>query len=355
MSSAAPLVSVIVPAFNAGATVADALASALAQTYSNIEIIVADDGSTDGTAAIVERFAGLDERVTLIRLAANGGIAAARNTAIAAAKGDYIAPLDADDLWHPTKIAKQVATAEGAAEPPGFVYCWLRIIDGEGRVRGSGTRYEIGGHIVHRHLYKNVVGAGGAMLIRRGALEEAGGYDERLGRCEDLLLQLRIASRHPIAFVPEYLVGYRRLAATMSTDRDGMLRDWRLLRTLLRETCPGIRHDCDRGMDARQYFHAGVASLLERRIPAGIARLAQAGWKDPLWTFGSLRLLLARRCARRRTPAAPAPSFADADTVTPLSEDSLEDSRAADWLRRLNARRVAKLARLDADREIRAS
>lgn len=342
MSASEPLVSVIVPAFNAEATLAEALRSALAQTYPNIEIVVVDDGSSDRTAEIAAGFEG----VTLIRKA-NGGIASARNAGIAAAKGEWIAPLDADDLWHPTKIARQVAAAQSAAAPPGFVYCWLRMIDGDGRVRGSGARHDFAGNVVHRHLYRNFVGAGGQLLIRRSALAEVGGYDERLKRCEDVLLQFQLASRHAVALAPEYLVGYRRVAGQMSANRDEMLRYWRLLRRLLRETCPGVRHDCDRGMDARQYFHAGVANALRRRYLAAAGRLAQAGWKDPLWTFGSLRLLLARRYGGRRA-AGEAPFFLEADTLMPIGEDAHADSPAAAWLRRLDARRLAKLARLDA-------
>jgi glycosyltransferase involved in cell wall biosynthesis len=106
MIGSLPLVSVIVPAFNAATTLAEALGSALAQTYKNIEILVVDDGSTDATAAIAREFAAADGRVSLVRRS-NGGIAAARNSGIAVSKGAYIAPLDADDLWHPTKIEKQ--------------------------------------------------------------------------------------------------------------------------------------------------------------------------------------------------------------------------------------------------------
>lgn len=332
--SKAPLVSVIVPAFNAEATLAAALGSALAQIYRNIEIIVVDDGSTDRTAELAAGFP-----VTLIRQP-NRGLSAARNAGIAASTGEWLAPLDADDLWHPSKIEKQVAAALAAEEPPGFVYCWLRVIDGDGRVRGSGDRHSFEGRVIHQHLHRNFVGAGGQALFRRDAVEAVGGYDESLERCEDILLQYRLAARWPVAFVPEYLVGYRRLAGQMSADRGAMLRGWRQVRRRLRETCPGVRHDCDRWTDARQYYFAALADRSAGRRAAAAWRLLQAFGKDPLWTWGQLRLAMARR-GGAALPAE-APLFLDADTKLTIGE-----VESSEWLRHLDARRLAKLKRLD--------
>src|SRR6476660_90490 len=97
------LVSVVVPAYNAEKTILETICSVRAQTYRNLDIVVVDDGSVDGTPGIVERHARTDSRVRLIRQA-NLGVAAARNRGIAEARADYIAPIDADDLWESTKI-----------------------------------------------------------------------------------------------------------------------------------------------------------------------------------------------------------------------------------------------------------
>src|SRR4051812_12704913 len=104
----ADLTSVIIPIYNAEQYIAETLLSALAQTHRNIEIIVVDDGSTDGSAAVVKLIAASDARVRLISQP-NRGVAHARNCAIAEAQGEFIAPLDADDLWHPKKIERQIA------------------------------------------------------------------------------------------------------------------------------------------------------------------------------------------------------------------------------------------------------
>src|SRR5690242_18385247 len=123
-----PLISVVVPAWNAQATLGETLASVAAQTYDKLEIIIVDDGSTDRTADVAREFCEAEPRARLIRKK-NGGVASARNAGIAEAKGDWIAPIDADDLWHPTRVAKMVAAALATPKPVGFVYCWQRPID----------------------------------------------------------------------------------------------------------------------------------------------------------------------------------------------------------------------------------
>src|ERR1700722_1513540 len=109
----ASLVSVIIPAYNAERYLGFTLASVQAQTYKNIEILVVDDGSIDSTAEIVEQAARTEGRIPLFRQC-NRGVALARNTALAQAKGEFVAPLDADDVWHPQNIALQVAALQKA-------------------------------------------------------------------------------------------------------------------------------------------------------------------------------------------------------------------------------------------------
>lgn len=228
-----PLVSVIVPAWNAEATLWATLRSVSAQSYRNLEIIVVDDGSTDSTADVAARFCASDSRASLIRKE-NGGVASARNRGIAVARGEWLAPIDADDLWHSTKIAKQLAIVLGAQEKPGFVYCWYRFVDEEGRVIGSGPSVSIDGPAFGRLAYFNPVENGSALLVKRDWVIEAGGYDESLRSagaqgCEDVMLQLRIALQHKIACVPEYLVGWRKHANNMSCDIDQIVRSARLV------------------------------------------------------------------------------------------------------------------------------
>src|SRR3954449_3573195 len=127
------LISVIIPAHNVERFVARTLESVLGQTHRALEVIVVDDGSTDGTAATVQSFADKDSRVRFIR-SRNLGVSAARNLAIKESRGALIAPIDADDIWHPDKLTRQLAVMRAGSPKLGFVYCWSRGIDEQDRV-----------------------------------------------------------------------------------------------------------------------------------------------------------------------------------------------------------------------------
>jgi glycosyltransferase involved in cell wall biosynthesis len=152
------LVSVIVPAFDAAASIRQTLNSVLAQTYQEIEVIVVDDGSSDATSAIVEEFVARDPRFHLIRQS-NAGVGAARNTAIRKARGKYVAPLDADDYWFPGKLEKQVACMEQSGRETGLVYCWSTVIDDQGGLLSS-CSHTVEGRLRRVLILRNVVGNG---------------------------------------------------------------------------------------------------------------------------------------------------------------------------------------------------
>ena len=223
-----PLVSVIIAAYNAAAFIADTCRSAMRQTYPAIEIIVVDDGSTDGTSGVVESLAASDARIRLIRQQ-NLGVAAARNRAIAAASGEFIAPLDADDLWDPTKIARQVAQLQASGPDTGMAYCWWAWIDASGVLLDRSPSWRVEGHVLARLVEVNFTGSASIPLFRRSCLDEVGGYDSTLRDkhsqgCEDWDLALRVAARRAVAVVPAMLVGYRRRGDSMSAGCDTMWR-----------------------------------------------------------------------------------------------------------------------------------
>jgi glycosyltransferase involved in cell wall biosynthesis len=219
------LVSVVVPAFDAAANIRQALNSVLAQTYEEIEVIVVDDGSSDATSAIVEEFVERDARFHLIRQS-NAGVGAARNTAIRKARGKYIAPLDADDLWLPEKLEKQVACLEQSGYETGLVYCWSRSIDNQGGLASS-CSHTVEGRLRRALILRNVVGNGSAPLIGAVALQRVGLYLTRAEQggaqgCEDWDLYLRIAENFGIRVVPEYLLVHRQAGSSMSANAETM-------------------------------------------------------------------------------------------------------------------------------------
>lgn len=233
--SANQLVSVVVPAFNASNTIRETVRSALNQTHRNLEIIIVDDGSTDQTQEVASCLVESDPRVRYLRKD-NGGVASARNRGIAEARGEFVATLDADDLWHPTKLERQLDRFAQSDPDTALVYAWCCWIDEFGNVFGCGQPTRLEGSIFPEMCVGNVIVSGSNALVRRGALIDAGGFDEtlRTGKaqgCEDWKLYLQIAERHEIAMVPEYLVGYRVVPGSMSDDLEQMMRSRRLVQT----------------------------------------------------------------------------------------------------------------------------
>lgn len=216
-----PLVSVLIPAYNAEATIAHTLASACRQTYTALEILVVDDGSTDETAARVRSVAARDSRVRLLRQS-NQGVAAARNHALHAAHGSLIAPLDADDLWLPTKIERQVEQIQAAGPGTGLVYTWWASIDAHDRVVGIAHPWRLTGHVLEALVHLNFIGNASVPLFRRDVLDAVGGYRTSLKArggqgCEDWDVALRVAEHTACAVAPGYLVGYRATPRSMSS------------------------------------------------------------------------------------------------------------------------------------------
>lgn len=200
-------VSVIIPSYNYGRFIAEAIGSALRQSLAPGEIVVVDDGSADDTAEIV---AGFGERVRYIRQE-NAGVCVARNRGVAESSGELIAFLDADDIWEPTKLEKQAELFERDGRI-GLVHCGMREFDtdtGETiAVHTNGMEGEVADELL---LWENaaVNVSGSAIVVSREAFEAAGGFDPRQKCGEDWDLCYRIARRYRVGFVREPLVNYR--------------------------------------------------------------------------------------------------------------------------------------------------
>lgn len=223
-----PLVSIVIAAYNAQSFIAETCQSGLRQTYAPLELIVVDDGSTDATSEIVRGLAAQDPRIRLIRQA-NQGVAAARNRGIEAAAGEFIAPLDADDLWDPTKIARQMEHMRAGGPDVGMVYCWWVWIDADGSVLDRSPRWRVEGRVLERLVEVNFTGSASVPLYRRSTVMAIGGYsttlrDKGCQGCEDWDLAIRVAERQALRVVPSVLVAYRRRAFSMSSACETMWR-----------------------------------------------------------------------------------------------------------------------------------
>lgn len=202
-----PSVSVVIPTYNYGRFIAETIESVLAQTLPPAEIIVVDDGSTDETEEIVR---GFGDKVRYIRQE-NQGVCEARNNGVANSSGEYIAFLDADDIWEPEKLEKQIAKFTDDDEI-GLVHCGMREFD-------DGTGETIRLHLEGREgwvaddilLWKGpvIVGPGGTIVVTRMAFNYADGFDPKLKVGEDLDFCYRVAKKYKVGFVAEVLVEYR--------------------------------------------------------------------------------------------------------------------------------------------------
>lgn len=199
-----PLVSVIIPTFNRAKLCARAIRSALAQTYSPLEVIVVDDGSTDGTA---EAIAGeFGDSIVLVRQP-NGGVSAARNAGLARARGQYLAFLDSDDLWERDKVTHQVDWLEQNPDF-GMILCNIAVRGVDGANAGvidRRPRLPRDGAILG-DVIRNPSLVPSTVLIRRRVYEQLGGFDPELRTAEDLDFHMRVASAFQIGLLREPLV-----------------------------------------------------------------------------------------------------------------------------------------------------
>jgi len=323
MTRTSPQVSVVIPAYNAETTLRETLQSVTGGSYRELEIIVVDDGSTDGTLAVAQEVSRQDPRVR-IEQRKNGGLSAALNSGFALARGKYVARLDADDLWHPSKLQYQLDLARRHPDIA-FIYTFARYIDEDGRVLHDGPRQIFPRWALCRGLYESVVGGGSSALIKRSAIEEAEGCDEGFRNWEDLSLQLAISSRHQVGVVPFYLVGYRVRPGSLSKDVDTMLCGWRAVRAkFIREfsQIPGFVHAWAHGVRCGM-FAEGYA--WRRRYLRSATLLLEALNHDPSWVWALLRFRLARRANKRSSiieRAAVAPNFFDCDPAKQVTVDA---------------------------------
>nr|WP_279323155.1 glycosyltransferase family 2 protein [Altererythrobacter segetis] len=219
-----PKVTAVIPAHNMASYIERALGSALGQTYSNLDILVIDDGSDDDTARIARRIADEHPHVRVVTTE-NAGVAAARNLGTQMADSLYVAYLDADDLWHPLKIEKQVEALAAHGHSPAWGSCYTlhRMIDSFDIVLDDAPSSHERGDFFEEHLVWNPVGNGSNLLVRRDLALAVGGFNSEyakagIGGCEDLEFQLKLLRRSKMELVREFLVGYRLHTAQMSSD-----------------------------------------------------------------------------------------------------------------------------------------
>ena len=279
-----PRVSVIIPTYNRAALVQEAVASVLAQTYRDFELLVVDDASTDGTSTALAVFNG---KIQVLSRPVRGGVSAARNTGINAAQGEWLAFLDSDDLWLPEKLARQLDFM--AAQPHLFLSQTEEIWVRRGvKVNPPVTHKKEGGRILLRSLERCLVSPS-AVILHRRLFSDHGGFDEDLPAAEDYDLWLRLSWRYDVGLLPEPLIIKRGGHADQLSRQWGLDR-WRIkaLQKLLAEPelpepyrqaarhtlaakCAIYAQGCHkRGKVAEAQEYQQLGSTMEARPPAGL-------------------------------------------------------------------------------------
>lgn len=251
-----PKASIVVPAFNCAKTLPETLASLCRQTFEDFEIVVIDDGSTDETPQIAEEHAGRDPRIRVVRQP-NRGLAGARNSGIATASAAFIGFCDADDLWHPSKLATHMEHFD-ASPQVGLSYSGSVLIDEHSTPTGH-TQSPRLRNITAAHVFKrNPIGNGSAPMFRSAALRALAWrpkhetqrdwvFDETFRQSEDIECWLRFALKTDwqIQGVPGLLTSYRLNAQGLSANIDRQLETWERVVAKLRPLSPAFfkRHE----------------------------------------------------------------------------------------------------------------
>lgn len=319
-----PQVSVIMPAYRHEAFVGPAAASALEQTYADIELIAIDDASPDGTGAILSQVAAGDPRVRVVRHETNRGLVTNLNQGLAMARGSVVAVIASDDLWHPQKLAHQM---RHMSEPSAWCYGRAEVITSDGTLVDNtvwGAKLgRLGMSPFEDLLRANRVPAL-TLMARRSALLDVGGWSEG-SLFEDYDLSMRLAARSDGRFVDEVLAKYRRAPTSLSAVLTATGRDLEALSSCFRNLLSFLEPDDQRREMVRGWMRVRVAleslqvgdvtpaTLLKpedaHRLRTGLADVSAPQalaawpiWLDALATVSPRLRRAAERCGGGRLP-----------------------------------------------------
>jgi len=290
MSERAPRVSVVIPVYNRGKYIAETIGSVMAQTFKDFEIIAVDDGSKDDSRAVLDSF-GSAIQVLEHPGRSNRGQSASINLGMRAARGDFIAVLDSDDLWLPEKLALQVAYFDAHPEV-GLVYGNGWVVDGNGQrpypiYKPEHREYSEPSRVLMDCYFLLPSNS----LVRAAVFRRAGWFDESFRAAQDHDMAIRIAEITQLAYINEYIFSYRRHEDSISFKNAD--RRWKngfviLARAAARHAYPAkvVRH-----RRALLHFRLGQCELQSRHFASALRHFMLAGLLDP---FRALSVLTGR-------------------------------------------------------------
>jgi glycosyltransferase involved in cell wall biosynthesis len=221
------MVSVIMPVYNAEATIGAAVASVLGQTHRDFELIVVDARSSDGTLGVLASIR--DDRLEVLSIPSCCWPATSRNRGLERSTGEFVAFIDADDIWLPDKLSVQLSALRNTPDAA-VAYCWADYVDPTGRYVCPDSRPDFEGNVYAAMLADNFIDSGSNIMVRRDCLLAVGSFDESLPVVEDWDLYVRLAARRPFVCLPSVLVQYRQ-SSTSLTNRLALMEEsfWRVV------------------------------------------------------------------------------------------------------------------------------
>lgn len=230
-----PLFSIVIPCYNAQHTLRETVASVIAQSLSDWELIVVDDGSSDSSLDLIAELAANDSRILVVNLA-HRGVSAARNEGVRLTRGHYLAFLDADDLWHPDKLARHAEHLAKHSEV-GVSFARVQFMSPSGEPSPQFSAVPPEGLSAFSLLTENHVSTSSNIVARREVFEALGGFQEGMSFAEDQEWLLRVAAhgRWRLAGIDDALVYYRTSTGSLSSSLERMEHGW--LDLLDKATC----------------------------------------------------------------------------------------------------------------------
>lgn len=277
-----PGISVVIPAYNAAAFVVDTIASVQAQTYSDWEALIIDDGSTDETATLVKEMVNRDSRLRLLSVE-NQGVSAARNLGVSLALAPCIAFLDADDSWRPSKLSRHL---QHLASLPnlGVSFDRVEFLSSAGKPTGQFSRSRLHDLTPQHFLYENPTTTTSTWVVRRCLFEQVGGFLPAMRYSEDLEWLLRVrCSGWMIAGLEDVLTGYRTSEAGLSSELSKMEKGWNRLVQQARVYAPDLvnRHFARAQAVHLRYLARRSLRLKASEVSEGVDFMNRAIHSDP--------------------------------------------------------------------------
>jgi glycosyltransferase involved in cell wall biosynthesis len=278
-------ISVVIPTFNRAELLTGAIRSVLNQTFQDFEVLIVDDGSSDTTPDVVKSFD--DNRIHYVRHTAPRGGAAARNTGIARAGGEYVAFLDDDDEWFPHKLASQMAVMRRSEPEVAAIYSGYFIVErATGRVCGRMTP-KAKGDLSAELLANNPIGGTSCMLVKKDCLEKVGCFDESLPSFQDRDLWIRLSREFRFDYVEEPLLNYYVHPKKVWTNFDALLQG---LEIMLAKYGTAVAF---RKASSKRYLFCGIKLCERNEFTKGRRALRRAVALNPYALKPYFYLLLA--------------------------------------------------------------